>query len=375
VYRDVGSEPHDPDDPEFVDIEEIAFEPDAALLLCSDGLTDLVTAATIGRIVRAHAGAPEVVVRELLAAANEAGGKDNVTAVYVEGPHFARATAPRPSPRRAATAVVAASAVVAISAAVISALASFTLLRPDLLLPLLEVATQALPMDARDRVEVVRPSQSIAAAIGRARPGTQVVVEPGEYHEQLRLRSGIRVVSRVPRGATIRLPVSATEVDPAVVASGVVDAELSGFRIVGDAATPLGVGVFATDATVSIQDVEILGATRAAVDLSSGAKASLVGSEIHDNPGAGLSIRSGAAPRVAHSAFARNGSAGPPAVSSVAIEAGAEPVFYRNVFQGMTPDVFDQSGTSVGDVAHDNWFLASPRPAVAPAGPGMRRRP
>ena len=41
VYRDVGSEPHEPGDPDFIDIHEVPFEPDAALLLCSDGLTDL----------------------------------------------------------------------------------------------------------------------------------------------------------------------------------------------------------------------------------------------------------------------------------------------------------------------------------------------
>src|SRR6185436_8134165 len=41
VYRDVGSDPHQPDDADFVDACEIAFVPDAALLLCSDGLTDL----------------------------------------------------------------------------------------------------------------------------------------------------------------------------------------------------------------------------------------------------------------------------------------------------------------------------------------------
>ena len=39
VYRDVGSEPHEPGDADFVDVSEIAWEPDAALLLCSDGLT------------------------------------------------------------------------------------------------------------------------------------------------------------------------------------------------------------------------------------------------------------------------------------------------------------------------------------------------
>ena len=47
VYRDVGSEPHSPGDAEFVDVQEIPFEPDAALLLCSDGLSDLVDSSSI----------------------------------------------------------------------------------------------------------------------------------------------------------------------------------------------------------------------------------------------------------------------------------------------------------------------------------------
>ena len=89
VYRDVGSEPHQPDDPEFVDLQQIPFEPDAALLLCSDGLSDLVRAATIDRIVKQFAGDPQAVVRALVEAANDAGGRDNVTAVYVEGERFA----------------------------------------------------------------------------------------------------------------------------------------------------------------------------------------------------------------------------------------------------------------------------------------------
>ena len=49
VYRDVGSEPHAPDDPEFVDLHEIRFDPGDALLLCSDGLSDLVDSSAILR--------------------------------------------------------------------------------------------------------------------------------------------------------------------------------------------------------------------------------------------------------------------------------------------------------------------------------------
>jgi hypothetical protein len=70
-------------------------EPDAALLLCSDGLTDLVTSATVKQVVASHAGRPEKVAEALVKAANDAGGKDNITVVYAEGPRFS-GTAPPP---------------------------------------------------------------------------------------------------------------------------------------------------------------------------------------------------------------------------------------------------------------------------------------
>jgi len=47
VFRDVGSELHEVGDPDLIDVRETTWEPDAALLLCSDGLTDLVPAGTI----------------------------------------------------------------------------------------------------------------------------------------------------------------------------------------------------------------------------------------------------------------------------------------------------------------------------------------
>src|SRR5262249_25965987 len=65
------------------------FEPDAALLLCSDGLTDLVDSATIRDVTARFAGRPHDVVDALIRYANNAGGKDNVTVVYVEGEQFA----------------------------------------------------------------------------------------------------------------------------------------------------------------------------------------------------------------------------------------------------------------------------------------------
>src|SRR5215216_4696106 len=88
VYRDVGSEPRDPDAEDFIELVRTRFDEDAALLLCSDGLTDMLSALEVNRIARLHAGTPAAAVAALIAAANEAGGKDNVTAVLVEGPKF-----------------------------------------------------------------------------------------------------------------------------------------------------------------------------------------------------------------------------------------------------------------------------------------------
>jgi hypothetical protein len=220
-------------------------------------------------------------------------------------------------------------------------------------------------------VIVVKPTESIAEALGRAQPGSQIVVEPGEYRERLVLKDGVRVISRVPRGATIRLPGAASEADPAVVADGVSNAEFAGFRIVGDAATPLGTGVLVKNAHVSIVDVEISGALTVAIDLSQLAGGGVSGSDIHDNPGPALAIRSGASPRIAHSVFARNGLS-ERARGSLVIEAGAEPSLVGNVFQGVGPKVF----VSLGDTARlslmrENFFLDGPVPRTAT--PGARR--
>src|SRR5205814_4431205 len=99
VFRDVGSEEHAPEDADFIEVQRIPFEPDSALLLCSDGLSDLVPSAGIRKAVERNAADPEAAARALIAAANDAGGKDNVTVVLVEGEDF-KAPAPLDAPPR-----------------------------------------------------------------------------------------------------------------------------------------------------------------------------------------------------------------------------------------------------------------------------------
>jgi serine/threonine protein phosphatase PrpC len=80
VYRDVGSEPHTPSDADFVEVHEIPFELDEALLLCSDGLTDCVDDATIAATLAGSQQAGEVCER-LVQLALDGGGHDNITVI------------------------------------------------------------------------------------------------------------------------------------------------------------------------------------------------------------------------------------------------------------------------------------------------------
>jgi PPM family protein phosphatase len=88
VFRDVGSRPRTAGEEGFIQVLRCRFRRDAAILLCSDGITDQLTAARIREIIGHYSGDAETVARELVEAANEAGGKDNATALFAAGPAF-----------------------------------------------------------------------------------------------------------------------------------------------------------------------------------------------------------------------------------------------------------------------------------------------
>jgi serine/threonine protein phosphatase PrpC len=88
VFRDVGTRPHAAGDDGFIEIRRCHFKPEAAFLLCSDGLSDALPSVGIRDIVERYRGDPAEVARELVEAANEAGGKDNITALFVAGSEF-----------------------------------------------------------------------------------------------------------------------------------------------------------------------------------------------------------------------------------------------------------------------------------------------
>ena len=66
------------------DASEIEAKAGDVFLLCSDGLTGMVPESEILRVVTSSSGDLEKACRQLIDAANERGGLDNVTAVLVE---------------------------------------------------------------------------------------------------------------------------------------------------------------------------------------------------------------------------------------------------------------------------------------------------
>jgi serine/threonine protein phosphatase PrpC len=367
VYRDVGSDLHSPDDREFIDIHEIRFGADEALLLCSDGLTDLVDSSSIARTVAAFAGDAAAVAGALIDAAKTAGGKDNVTVVYVEGENFRTSRNVSPARQAAFVDPVPLSETSTRNSRVGVALATLVMLA---ITGLLLFRTAVMPWAPEERgvngsrasqpSHIVRSGESIAAALSSAQPGAEIAVEPGEYLERLTLRTGVRLISRVPRGATLRLPATDSDgqAEPAIIATGESSVELRGFRIVGDARTPLDVAILVSGSQLSMVDIEVSGAATAAISFGAGGSAALIGSDIHDNPGAALIVQAGATPRITHNVFSRNGmSQNTPA--TFRIDKGASPVLEGNVFLGVRPDVFAMLDEATQQkVKTENWFLS-----------------
>lgn len=83
VDRVIGHESHLSSDQNFIEAVVFPLEPFTTFLLCSDGLTDMITSSSILNILKCNCTIKEK-VDLLIKAALDAGGKDNVTAVLVE---------------------------------------------------------------------------------------------------------------------------------------------------------------------------------------------------------------------------------------------------------------------------------------------------
>ena len=280
VFRDVGSQEHAPDDPNFIEIQRIPFEQDSALLLCSDGLSDVLPSDQILEIVQGRAGDRWDAVRALIDAAND-NSKDNVSAVLVEGESFGG------SKRKHAS-----------SSLVGPHFYRWAYLVVGLLLGIFAViaAIRWFVTPAAPRVPMgiaVAEGGSISAALDRALPGDTVVLAPGIFHENVRLKSDVDLIARQAHETTL---------EGDVIANGVTRSRIEGLLI---RAAELGVSV--NDSNVTISRCEISGARAAGVEFKGSSLGVLSASSIHDNAGPGVAVGGNAAPEIENNLIVGNG--------------------------------------------------------------------
>jgi len=349
VFRDVGSEQHGPDDVDFIEVQRVPFDSDSALLLCSDGLSDQVASKEIRQSVERHAGDPEAAVRELIGAANAAGGKDNVTVVLVEGESF---TAPPPVVEEPAGghSILASLLWFVAGLAVAAGGAWFT--------RAMWVPAPVVVTPQRRIVGSGSGYPSIAAAMAAARSGDTVDVAPGEYTEQVHLKSGVTLRSVEPLGAVLRAaPVGS---GPAVVAENVKDATFSGFSILAAKNLPIATGILLDNSSVEVEDVEVEGAG-IGVEIRGSASPTLRASSIHDCISEGVLILGASKPWISHNDIRGNKGAG------LSARDGAKPALLQNVFD---KNIIDPPELMAAAKEHNQMLNVPPavhRPVPAPA--------
>jgi PPM family protein phosphatase len=320
IYRDLGTTAHTPNDVDFVEIHSFTLPQPAALLLCSDGLTDQLTSADIRHLIEHHAGDPEKAAHALVEAANEAGGKDNVTVILVETEDYARLSA------EAEPGQVFSGHLSRWTWFLLGLLAASTVFLAAR--PYWEHSTSGLKLRFgvvhSPRTWKVSPDAitTIGAALDRARPGDTVEVSPGEYHEDLHLRSGVSLVSTTLHGARILSP------NVAVLAEDIHNARFAGFDIAG----PGRVGIRITNSDLHVTDVRVSGMQNAGIEITGKGESVIQASEIADNPGAGVSVRENARPRLEHNLIRHNGH-GSAMLPGILIEGSAAPILFGNIVE------------------------------------------
>ena len=359
VFRDVGSEPHNPDDPEFIEIIQTAFKPKSALLMCSDGLSDLVPSARMLRIVEEHAASPWEVAGCLIEAANEAGGKDNITVVFVadegfveasprdSGIHTLTARTPSAPPPEKPVAKSPPQSKLVWALRSKPALLVYGALLPLLLLTVFpsfrerlwggnSAIVAPLPTSKARRL-FVRGSNdnklaTIREALAQAQPGDVIEVAAGEYRELVSLKEGVTLVSAQPNAALILAPEEQNEFRIAVIADHITSGRLLGFKILGRQTHPLDIGIQLIDSTVEVEQTEVSGAGIAGIEISGRGVSTLYANRIQNNAGVGVRIRPEATPNLFNNLIIGNGKAGEgSAKPGIELLEGAAPVLVGNV--------------------------------------------
>jgi PPM family protein phosphatase len=400
VFRDVGSAGHHAEESGFIDVVEETIEDDCAILVCSDGLTDGVASWTVSALVQQHAGNPQAVADALVAAANDAGGRDNVTVVYLEASGFAAAVhghahrerQPDPAdvPTRVpdlepvdaavldttdlpATPATSATPEARTRAGVVGVVGRWILSSRATWLGLgfmggvaiaLLIFSSISPTPQEPRRLVVGGGgpdafKSIQEAMTLARAGDAVVVEEGKYREQVIVKEGVDLVASRP--GTVMLVGAGRTPWTAITARG--PGRIAGLQIVSTAAKPIAVGITVSGRDRHLELLDLSGPMDEAISLEQADRATVIGSTV-TTTGTAVILESTQKVTLANNTFVATRGAGRPALHG---SDALEPVLVRNIFVGygdhLIDGVFVIPGTN--DIASVRDLLARIRGRIA----------
>jgi parallel beta-helix repeat protein len=388
VYRDVGSKPHKPDDEDFIEYIQIPFTSDSAVLICSDGLTDMLASTEILKAVERNAGKPRAAVRELIELANHAGGKDNVSAIIVNGEEFALAAhedvenLSRPGAYLSASAGSLKRRLFRMFRALsrpwclfiyglVCGIVALSLLLQLHAPPDPGNAIEPQPAAMQPRTWHVDPASAefgtIGRALERAQPGDRVEIAPGEYRESIRLKEGVSVVAQSFGSVILRVPHSLAGDEAVVVADGIKGGDLSGIVIKEglDAAFPIGIRIVNSD--LRVLNVEVSGAAKAGIWIDGDSAALMIGNYIHGNPGTGVVVAGFSKPRLLNNIIQNNGGDKNRAGPGIHIIETAEPDVQRNVISGNAAEGIRLRQVQMKDKMMNNIFAVTGKPNKAGA--------
>lgn len=351
VFRDVGSMPRLSDDSEFIEIRQVLFRDDAALMLCSDGLTDLVPAREISAILEKFNGDAERSAVQLVEAANAAGGKDNISVIFVAGSEFTGADTQEAQSARARHAATRPRGEDA---------SSFPKWARYLLLIVLALAIgfilwrvvfqlTSVPQTAKLHVPTAVPphvievnasdARGIIDALSLANPGDTISVPPGEFLGPLLLKDGVDIVAKTARETTVRCdPAATAEQGIALIARGVHHSSVRGLRIAADDTHPLKTGALLSDSSIDLENLDISGAIYSGVRIEGDSHPRLTENFIHANGGAGVFIGDYAAPTLTRNQIMQNGLMVNAARPGIETAPTAKPLLEGNLISGNGAD-------------------------------------
>jgi parallel beta-helix repeat protein len=209
-----------------------------------------------------------------------------------------------------------------------------------------------------------RVQADIGDTLQQARPGDTLMIAPGTYPEQIRLREGIALVSERPREAVLQTS------GVAVIADDVRAARLEGFRIISDEGQPLTVGIQANDADITVLDTEITGAQTAGIEIIGNSSGTFRGNNVSGNPGTGVIIRDTAKPRFVHNTISGNGRSPGTARPGVEVAGAAQPTLSGNVIANNAAEPIWAPQLNVESLIRQNFIIRS-----EPARAKPRTRP